>query len=202
VAAASEKTRRAEPKAEAPKCGATNKRNGKPCRMTRGFRTDHPGTGHCYLHGGNTPSGRKYAADEAVVASFGLLPTKPTTPEDAIKQMVDLASAQVDTVLALIRDVEAGDLLTASRVDQRLLVLHSSMEQLMRFAKVAKDAAVNDARVGLDERRVVLLEEEAEQLAEAFDRVFAALELTETQLQRAPEILRRELKVLEGGRAA
>lgn len=36
------------------KCGAKTK-SGKPCDHPAGFRTDHPGSGRCYLHGGATP---------------------------------------------------------------------------------------------------------------------------------------------------
>jgi hypothetical protein len=200
VAAASGKT--SEAKAETPKCGATNKRNGKPCRMSRGFRTDHPGFGHCYLHGGNTPDGRKYAAREAATASFGILPEEPTSPDEAMRQMVALASAQVTAIRGLINDVSTAELVTASRVDQRLLVLQTSMEQLMRFAKIAKDAAVNDARVGLDERAVRVLEQVAVPIARALDRIFAALDPTEEQQRRWPEIVSRELRLIDGGRAA
>lgn len=37
-----------------PKCGAVGKRSGKPCQHPAGFRTDHAGTGRCWLHGGNS----------------------------------------------------------------------------------------------------------------------------------------------------
>lgn len=37
-------------------CGAEGKRGAGPCRHPAGFRTDHPGEGRCYLHGGRSPS--------------------------------------------------------------------------------------------------------------------------------------------------
>ena len=37
-------------------CGAEGKRGGGPCRHPAGFRTDHPGSGRCWLHGGRTPA--------------------------------------------------------------------------------------------------------------------------------------------------
>lgn len=37
------------------KCGAHGKQKKKPCGHPAGFRTDHPGTGRCYLHGGRVP---------------------------------------------------------------------------------------------------------------------------------------------------
>lgn len=44
-------------------CGARkNTTTGGPCQAPAGSRTDHVGYGHCAEHGGNTPSGKKYAA--------------------------------------------------------------------------------------------------------------------------------------------
>src|SRR5262249_45569095 len=42
------------------KCGAKTKRRDGSCTKSAGWRTDHPGVGKCYLHGGATPikSGR------------------------------------------------------------------------------------------------------------------------------------------------
>lgn len=37
-------------------CGAEGKRGAGPCRHPAGFRTDHKGSGRCYLHGGLTPA--------------------------------------------------------------------------------------------------------------------------------------------------
>lgn len=45
---------RASPAATGTKCGATT-RTGGTCRHPCGFRTDHPGKGRCYLHGGKSP---------------------------------------------------------------------------------------------------------------------------------------------------
>jgi len=35
-------------------CGATSKRTGEPCKYLKGHRTNHPGEGRCYLHGGRS----------------------------------------------------------------------------------------------------------------------------------------------------
>jgi hypothetical protein len=45
---------------DAARCGARSKRDGRPCRHWAGLRTDHPGEGRCWLHGGRAPikSGR------------------------------------------------------------------------------------------------------------------------------------------------
>jgi hypothetical protein len=36
-------------------CGAKKKRTPGPCSKPAGWRTEHPGQGKCYLHGGATP---------------------------------------------------------------------------------------------------------------------------------------------------
>jgi hypothetical protein len=43
-----------------PTCGARTKQKGTPCGHMAGERTDHPGEGRCWLHGGRSPvkSGR------------------------------------------------------------------------------------------------------------------------------------------------
>ena len=45
----------AKPHAGAKTCGAKLKNKPGNCSKTAGWRTDHPGQGRCYLHGGNTP---------------------------------------------------------------------------------------------------------------------------------------------------
>lgn len=44
-----------EPRPHAPLCGAPNKRGNGTCKQTAGSRTDHPGQGRCWLHGGRSP---------------------------------------------------------------------------------------------------------------------------------------------------
>lgn len=48
-------------------CGARTRRPGShpECVQVKGWRTDHKGSGNCYLHLGNTPNGKKAAAREA-----------------------------------------------------------------------------------------------------------------------------------------
>lgn len=41
--------------ADKPLCGADKKQTEGTCENIAGFRTDHPGSGRCYLHGGRSP---------------------------------------------------------------------------------------------------------------------------------------------------
>ena len=43
------------PYADSPTCGAKLRRKDAHCKNKPGFKTDHPGQGRCYLHGGKTP---------------------------------------------------------------------------------------------------------------------------------------------------
>ena len=38
-----------------PICGAKSRQTGQPCKNVAGKKTDHVGTGKCFLHGGATP---------------------------------------------------------------------------------------------------------------------------------------------------
>jgi hypothetical protein len=42
---------------DSPKCGARKKNSEGTCSHAAGERTEHPGEGRCYLHGGRTPRG-------------------------------------------------------------------------------------------------------------------------------------------------
>lgn len=46
------------------KCAAKLRRKDQTCGNPRGFRTDHPGVGKCWLHGGDTPV--KHGLDSTV----------------------------------------------------------------------------------------------------------------------------------------
>ena len=48
--------------------GAKTK-SGRPCRHTKGFRTDHPGSGRCYRHGGASPNGNSGAGTSSASSS-------------------------------------------------------------------------------------------------------------------------------------
>lgn len=47
--------------AEPAKCGSPRKNGRPPCGMPAGSRTNHPGVGRCFLHGGNIPAGPENA---------------------------------------------------------------------------------------------------------------------------------------------
>lgn len=96
------------------KCNAPIRRGdraGRVCRQPAGFRTDHPGIGKCYLHGGSTYSHRKAAQRvmaEQMAATYGL-PIE-TTPEDALTQELYRTAGHVAWLSEQIRTLTADDL--------------------------------------------------------------------------------------------
>lgn len=93
---------------DAPKCGARTTR-GTNCVSGAGQRTDHPGYGQCYQHGGNTEAGikgamrlmgldliQRYKADYVRFGGSRLDPDIATmTPESALLEEVRRSAAMV-----------------------------------------------------------------------------------------------------------
>src|SRR6266511_4944831 len=77
-------------------CGAKRRSDGKPCRLFAGQRTDHPGYGRCYLHGGATPTHRRGAVKEAAkqrAPKFGQ--PRKVMPGEALMEMLYLSYGNV-----------------------------------------------------------------------------------------------------------
>src|SRR4051812_30030420 len=146
-------------------CGARN-RQGTDCKRPAGWGTDHPGWGRCKLHGGSTRQGRLVAARLEALAEM------PAFGAD-----VDIEA--IDALLFCIRR-EAGreawlrlrlQLLDPEGIEAIAdpagvcAELHrleaQSTERLARFSKMALDA-------GVAERRIRLVERQAQALAHAF----------------------------------
>jgi hypothetical protein len=62
--------KKAKDKPDDDKCGAKTKAGGS-CRHPKGFRTDHPGSGRCYRHGGASPNRAKAAVREQMRSASG-----------------------------------------------------------------------------------------------------------------------------------
>lgn len=94
-----------------PRCGARRATNGEPCRQLAGQRTDHPGTGRCWKHGGATKSGtmsaqRTMAAHAAVTLG---LPVN-IDPHSALLAEVHRTAGHVAWIGARIQAIEPSAL--------------------------------------------------------------------------------------------
>ena len=175
-----------------PLCHA-RKKNGSACRAFAGQGTDHPGIGRCKFHGGSTRTHRQHAViQEAQRRMVKLGRAVEMHPTEALLSMLHLASGHVAWLreeIARLDDLSSGE-------GPALVTLYG--EERDRVAKVAK--ACLDA--GVAERQIRLAEQYGSALADVLGAVFADPELGLAREQRAvlPDVLRRHLVAIEGGR--
>lgn len=198
------------PKADRPRCGAKT-RAGTPCGREAGAGTDHWGAGNCANHGGKTQSGEQFAADQVAIRLGAELHMEP---HDALLLTVRRAAnweafcalevaklTDEDLVVTHRHEREARGADATSYVDTTTAAeLHiwvrehqRALDQLARLAKTAIDA-------GVAERQVRLLEQNAGELATWLSPLLTELGVMGDK--KTPEIVRRHLVLLEGGRAA
>jgi len=191
-------------------CGAQSKRTGLPCRQPRGFRTDHPGAGHCWLHGGRTPHGAQYARREAAERTLDRLGVpRQTQPEQALLEVVWEAAGNVAFLRAqcsalgvnVVGDVNAiaqreGVVLKIGEDVLPIVRLYGEWtDRLAKYAKAAVDA-------GLAKRQVELAEQTADAIVGIITAVFDELGLDEAQRERGRVIAGTRLRLLASGAVA
>jgi hypothetical protein len=155
-------------------CGARSKRTGLPCRNVKGFHTAHVGAGHCWLHGGATPNGKRQAARqmaEQAIAKLGL-PIGSGDPFMLLTKTVQHAEGHLEATAHLLQEaaakVEAFS--SVKEPDERLR--GQAVLELVETAKLyaaairtggltgkeAVDADVADRMVAVETRRIELLQ--------------------------------------------
>ena len=200
---------------DGPTCGARLKGEkgaaGETCKRPAGWGTDHPGAGQCSMHGGKTPIGNRNAARPMLALLVGH--KIDVSPMEALLMCVRITAAEATFFSAKIAAMEEKEVITRPRAEQldRDGMVHDLRAQrqlniwirerrralldLARFSKMALDA-------GVEERMVRVAENIGEQLATFVKGLLTDLHLSEEQEERAPEIVRRHLRVLQGGNAA
>lgn len=203
------------------KCGADTRDDGT-CTYDAGFRTDHPGFGRCWLHGGNSPNARKSGAVQ--LATFRAMKVLDLTdpadidPHEAILKCIRISNALVDYATLMIAELDPGELVgpvvttrplklekgaedDTERVEEHgapgvniwIEVQRRAMRDLAEFAKWAIAA-------GIAERQIELAEGQAQLMASAVRGILVDLGVAERP--DAPEIVRRHFTLLAGGLAA
>jgi hypothetical protein len=179
-------------------CGG-RKKDGSTCTHAAGYGTDHPGYGKCKFHLGQTPAVRTAAAKEMAreLMTFYGSPVD-TNPIDALLEEVSRTAGHVAwlgqrisqfnvplQIEELDPETKASKLVTASmppEVEGWLRVYLSERQQLVRTAKAALDAGVN-------ERMVQIAEHQGAKLADAVETILAALNLSKAQKQLVPAVV-------------
>lgn len=167
-------------------CGAqrSNQPEGATCRQVAGYRTTHPGVGHCYRHGGCTPTQVRGAQIEIARRECDRLGVPiDTDPGDALIGLVREAAGNVEFYRSLVADLPTHpERLTNDEGESRtrtgvygptfhqsgiptgeakphvLVVLYNEeRDRLAAFAQAALKA-------GVEERRIRLAEADAQKL--------------------------------------
>lgn len=171
-------------------CGANGKRGGGPCRNSKGFRTDHQGSGRCYLHAGSTENGKKAAAIERAVKAAELLghPVGNGDPFDLLTSAVQHEMGQLQGTAALVREAIAAPV----EGETKLLDVEVAMELHGAAIRSAfrGGKAVVDAKVA---ERGAVLEEAAFELLKTF---------LDELLERVPKTARPQLQAWAATRLA
>lgn len=188
-------------------CGARGRQTGKPCARPAGWGTDHVGFGECKLHGGSTRSGKiratklRVAAELAAAAAAAnqpLVDRRPIGGREAIEKALAGTNGIVDALRSEADRLTEKSVVSGSELHTVIRLSQQAERELAHIGKLAADA-------GIDERRVRMEEEQAEELAAIFRLVFERLGLTAEQAERAPQVVEetiREFEVIQGGRAA
>jgi hypothetical protein len=102
-----------KPKDSVSFCGSKLAKGRKgTCRQIAGAKTDHPGSGHCWLHGGATPAGELYAERQAAtrrLAAFGY--QIDIDPHEALLLCIRLAAGEVQAATEQVEKLEEGEIL-------------------------------------------------------------------------------------------
>jgi|HubBroStandDraft_3_1064219.scaffolds.fasta_scaffold27334_4 hypothetical protein len=171
-----------------PRCGAHARSTGQSCKRGAGAGTSHPGTGLCSNHGGSSPGGTKQAerlAVEAAAERLGL--PVATTAAAAMQDGLDRANGLVVWLVSQLGALDPADLtwgLTqrrirpaaepggqpavevtqASRVHPLFAMWERGEARLTRIA-------VDMARLGIEQRRASVLEQDGATISALFDRL-------------------------------
>ena len=190
------------------KCHATGKKTGKPCNQWA-----LPWQDVCRYHGGNTPQALA-AADkrrrlyEATQAAEKLGTPIDTTPEQAILDEISRAAGMVAYYQAQVETIAETDTTrlvygvtkssdgplgtTTTKEASTNIWIQLWNQERDRLARVSLEAV----KVGIEQRRVKLAEDQGALVAAVVRRVLDRLNLTAEQAALIPTIVPEELRAL------
>ncbi len=173
-------------------CGA-NKTKGGTCTHVAGYGTDHVGYGRCKFHGGSTPTGKTSAAREEmedIVRGLGHYGSPvDIEPHDALLQEVKRTAGHVAWLEDRISNHEFTGEEHIDLAVTRDLYQHER-KHLTHVCSVAIGA-------GIAERQVRIAEQWGKELSELIGAILSDLRLTPAQKEKAPEVVRNHLRLVE-----
>jgi hypothetical protein len=176
-------------------CNA-KKKNGERCRAYAGQGTDHPGSGYCKFHFGNTKNQKIHAARlEAKKRMVAFGAPIQIHPNEALLAMLYLSSGHVAWLRQELADLDVENTNGRPRPFNTDVIIRLYADERDRVARIAK-AAID---CGIAERQVAMMERFGGGIATVLRRVFEdeRLALTKKQRSQLPDLLRRHLSDLE-----
>lgn len=178
-------------------CGA-NKTNGKgKCTQEAGWGTVHLGFGACKHHGGNTPSGIKYAArlmGESRSLQYG--GPRIVDPHQVLLEEVYRSAGHVEWLHQKVLELTDDDMSEeniAGKVPAFYIRWYT--DERMRLVQ----SAATCVKAGVAERQVRVAEEQGRIFAGAIKMILTRLGLTPEQERKAPGVIRGVLEALPVG---
>jgi hypothetical protein len=173
-------------------CGGKT-RAGVPCRAVKGHRTDHPGSGNCSKHGGNTPNGQHHAAREAATMALTKLGVPiETDPQQALLGQVWEAMGNVAFLRGRVQALEAvhgADHLGDGRPNVLVTMYNEERDRLAKVCKMAIEA-------GIAERAIAIAESQADAIVTVISRVLDSLGLPRAKRDAAQGVAVAALREL------
>lgn len=181
------------------RCTGRSSRTGEPCK-----NWPMKGSKVCHAHGGRAKQ-VKAAAKRRILeqetrraAAAWIAGTEPIdSPLEALLEVAREITGFKDYLAGRVEELRESWRYRSDGGEQLRAEVALYERALDRTAKVLVD--IN--RLGLDERRQALAEQQGALIASAMLRVLDALDLTPDQQARAVDVMPRELRALEGGTA-
>lgn len=184
------------------------------CKLPAGHGTDHPGVGQCKLHGGSSAAGIRMAAKAQLALLTGNYPD--VSPIDALLMCVRIAAAEVQFYTTKIAALQPDEITTrpvkeatAGSYQGAYAIVDLKGEEILslwvRERQRSLDKLANYSscalKAGVEDRLVRLAEGMGERLATTLEAILNELQLTAEQQAKAPQVIERQLFLLEGGAA-
>jgi hypothetical protein len=180
------------------KCGAKKRQGSGVCGRPAGWGTDHPGTGHCKLHGGATrnqvvAAERVRVEREARQLLAELGEARPVTdPAAELQRVAGEIVAMKDAAARIVQGLSSMRYVGATGAEQLRAEVAVYERALDRAARVLADMV----KLGLEARQVNLAEAQGALVAQAIRAILGELGLTPEQQARVPEVVPRHLRAL------
>lgn len=191
------------------KCGAKT-RSGKPCQHQAGHRTDHVGTGKCYLHGGaskGAPKGNKNALKHGIYSRLFTNQQIDEAKEMQGSVETELAIARIQLFNLLQWHKNTNDAPVIDRIEEKTIVTEGKEGGFIQ--NMEKSAEECDEYYDPDGDEDLVKEKESEIFERKriyqrrdFNNEFTRLTALIARLEQQLLLMRKtqaEIKVIEAG---